>query len=108
MNAAQTTDDNRQSRRFESAATLTYFPFTSRKVSSITVQVQNCSPDGLSFQSPKPLKPGQTICLHTRPVPEQALLQGEAGALLKSFALAEVRWCVAGVGEGYSVGVKYV
>ena len=110
MTPAQATDDNRQSRRFESAATLTYFPFTSRKVRSIPVRVLNCSRGGVSILSSKPLKPGQTICIHPQPAEVRSREQRQADALLKPFALGEVRWCHRDAEnvEGYSIGVKYL
>lgn len=108
--AAQTMDDNRLARRFVSDATLAYVPFTSRKVQTIAVDALNCSTGGLSFRSPLPLKPGQTICIHMRPTADPARPREQGGALLKSFALAEVRWSAraGGLAAGYRVGVKYI
>jgi len=101
--------DNRRARRIEDTAVLAYVPFTSRKVRSTVVRVLNCSRDGLCFQSPCSLKSGQTICIRIQPA-GRTVRQERARAFLKSFALAEVRWCQAGGDAtlGYRIGVRYV
>ena len=110
MTVAHATDDKRGARRKATSASLTFVPFTTRKVRSVAVRVLDCSPRGLRFRSPRPLKKGQTICLHTRAAHEEGLPQEGCRALLKSFALAEVRWCREDTreGEGYTVGVRYL
>jgi hypothetical protein len=102
--------DKRHAPRFEARASLTYFPFSSRKVPSRAARILDCSPGGISFLSSRALKPGQTICLHTQLIRASHTTAPRAGALLKSFALAEVRWCskAAGDQEGYLIGVRYL
>jgi hypothetical protein len=103
-------DDKRYAPRLETMAALTYFPFSSRKVPSRTARILNCSRGGISFLANHALKPGQTICLQTQISPQGSVAAQQAGALLKSFALAEVRWCVKVVGgrERYRIGVCYL
>jgi len=103
-------NDKRRAPRHETRASLIYFPFSSRKVSSRAAHVLDCSPGGISFLASRSLKPGQTICLHTPSTPDPDPSAHRAGAMLKSFSLAEVRWCVkAGGGrEGYRIGVRYL
>ena len=112
MTIAPAADDKRGARRKATSATLTFVPFTTRKVRSVAVRVLDCSPHGLRFRSPRPLKKGQTICLHTRTARDEELPQKGSGALHKAFALAEVRWCRedtrAREGDGYTIGVRYL
>lgn len=110
MTVAHATDEKRGARRKATSATLAFVPFTTRKVGSVAVRVLDCSPHGLRFRSPRPLKKGQTICLHTRAAQDQGAPREGCGALLKSFALAEVRWCREDIreGDGYAVGVRYL
>ena len=109
MTVADATADRRRERRRASSATLTFVPFTTRKVRAVAVQVLDCSPRGVRFRSPHLLKPGQTICLHTRAVRDDDPPSKSSGGLLKSFALAEVRWCPEDSREavGYRIGVRY-
>ncbi len=110
MAVLEDTNDKRHAPRLETIASLIYFPFSSRKVPSRTVRVLDCSPGGISFLASRALKPGQTICLHTPSAPDASASTHRAGGMLKSFSLAEVRWCVkAGGGrEGYHIGVRYL
>ena len=103
-------NDNRRAPRLETRASLIYFPFSSRKVPSRTARILNCSPGGISFLASRSLKPGQTVCLHTPSAMDARSSAHRAGAILKSFALAEVRWCVKAGGdrEGYRIGVRYL
>jgi hypothetical protein len=109
MAVAEKIDDKRRARRIEDPADLAYVPFTSRKVRSTVVRVLNCSRDGLCFQSPFPLKPGQTICMRIQPAVRTRRPE-RAGAFLKPFALAEVRWCRpdGDATPGHRIGVKYI
>ena len=107
----QTTDDNRRSRRVASSARLTCFPFTSRKKRATVVHVLNCSPHGLCFWSPDRLIAGQTICLHSPSTQGRSRPGNPDGGLLRSFVLAEVRWCRKDAGErreGCTIGARYL
>ena len=110
MAVLEETEDNRSAPRLETRAVLTFFPFSSRKVPAFTARVSNCSPGGVSFRSGRPLKPGQTICLIRESTPAENRTGHRAAAMLRSFALAEVRWCREDPHgkEGYRVGVKYL
>jgi len=111
MAVLEETNEKRHAPRLETRASLIYFPFSSRKVPSRAASVLDCSPGGISFLASRSLKPGQTICLHTPSTPEErSPARHAAGAMLKSFCLAEVRWCVkaGGDGEGYRIGVRYL
>jgi hypothetical protein len=102
--------DNRRDTRLETSASLTYYPFSSRKEPSRVARILNCSPGGISFLASRTLKPRQTICLHTQPISEPRAATHRAGAMLKSFSLGEVRWCIKAAGgeEGYRIGVRYL
>mgnify|MGYP000238813111 CR=1 FL=1 len=110
MTVADATAERRRERRIASSATLTFVPFTTRKVRSVAVQVLDCSLRGVRFRSPHRLKTGQTICLHTRIAQDDDLPPESGGGLLKSFALAEVCWCREDYREGdaYRIGVRYL
>jgi len=110
MAVAEKIYDNRRARRIEDTAVLAYVPFTSRKVRSTVVRVLNCSRDGLCFQSPRSLKPGQTICMSIQPAVWAVCPEERAGAFIKPFALAEVRWCRpdGDPRAGYRIGVRYI
>jgi hypothetical protein len=106
MTPAEAIDDTRRSNRVASTALLTYFPFTSRKKRSIVVHVLNCSPDGLCFRSPCRLRAGQTICLRSPSAKGHGHPGRPDGGILRSFALAEVRWCRND--GGCTIGVRYL
>jgi hypothetical protein len=110
MAVLEDTNDKRRAPRLETRASLIYFPFSSRKVPSRAARVLDCSPGGISFLASRALKPGQTICLHTPSAPAASARTHRVGGMLKSFALAEVRWCVKAGGdpEGYRIGVRYL
>jgi hypothetical protein len=110
MAVLEKADDKRSSPRRETGAVVAYFPFSSRKVPAIAARVCNCSPEGLSFRSACPILPGQTICLIRQSTPEAGRTVHQAAALLRSFALAEVRWCLDAPDgeEGYRIGARYL
>ena len=110
MAVLERVDDKRRAPRLETRASLSYFPFSSRKIPSRAARILNCSRGGISFLANRSFKPGQTICLQTQISPQGSLAAHQAGALLRSFTLAEVRWCVkvAGSRERYRIGVCYL
>ena len=110
MAVLERVDDKRRAPRLETRAALNYFPFSSRKVPSRAARILNCSRGGVSFLANRALKPGQTICLQTQISPQGSVAAHQAGTLLKTFTLAEVRWCVKVVGgrERYRIGVCYL
>ena len=102
---------NRLDRRYEINYALVYFPFTSKNAPSHTAMAYNCSEHGLCFQSPVALKPGQCICIRKGPPTGNQLPADNVQGLLKSFSLAEVRWCrkdATAKIAGYEIGVKYL
>jgi len=110
MIVAETIHDNRRSRRIDAgAAILSYVPFTSRKTRATAVSALNCCRGGLCFQSPRSLKPGQTICVSIQPA-VRTVRPEQARAFIKAFALAEVRWCRpdGDPTAGYRIGVRYI
>jgi hypothetical protein len=104
--------DNRSNWRYETSVSMTFFRFSSQKAPSIGANALNFSERGLCFQSPYPLKTGQCICIRTEPVrSEYDPSFGSDMPMLKSFSLAEVRWCrKADTAQrgGYHIGVKYL
>jgi hypothetical protein len=103
--------ENRLDRRYEINFSLVYFPFTSKKAPSHKATAYNCSERGLCFHSPFALKPGQCICIRKGPAEGDRIADENAEALLKSFSLAEVRWCRKDESAnitGYEIGVKYM
>jgi hypothetical protein len=110
MTVGVTTVDKRRCRRYACDATLSYYPFTSRKVPALTAHVRDCGQGGLGFRSIRALRPGQTICLLVRFGAEATGTRCRAAERLKSFALAEVRWCREhrGDAQGYRIGVRYL
>jgi hypothetical protein len=79
-------------------------------VPALAAHVHDCGQGGLSFRSNRALRPGQTICLLVRTGEEETGTRCRAAERLKSFALAEVRWCREGRGDeqGYRIGVRYL
>ena len=103
--------ENRSDRRLITSATITYFRFSSKKTPSFAATTYNCSERGLCFQSLNPLKPGQYICIRAGPTLDGFFSSGREAAVLKSFSLAEVRWCRESDSTkiaGYSIGAKYL
>ena len=103
--------ENRLDRRYEISFSLVYFPFTSKKAPSHNATAYNCSERGLCFHSPVALKPGQCICIRTGSAHGDHVPDENAEALLKSFSIAEVRWCRKNDSAriaGYQIGVKYM
>ncbi|MGB8333826.1 MAG: hypothetical protein WCE56_04985 [Desulfobacterales bacterium] len=103
--------ENRSDRRYETNAAMTYFCFSSKKTPAFAATAYNCSERGLCFQTLRPLKPGQYVCIRTGPAPKEFILGGRKVAMMKSFSLAEVRWCRESDSPkiaGYRVGIKYL
>ena len=90
--------------RAEATAPIVYFPFTSLSSYKCRATVLNASEYGLCFRSPRPLKPGQCICIHTRRFVKEAVG-------LRNFSLAQVRWCAEnedGRQVDFNIGVSFV
>lgn len=105
--------ENRTDRRYPVTVSISYFPFSSQKQPTFTANVINYSRRGLCFQSPYPLNPGQSICVRTEPSSDYFIPSNDEEARLKSFAVAEVRWCredeyAGAMATGYNIGVRYL
>ena len=103
--------ENRADRRYATNAAMTYFRFSSKKTPVFATTAYNCSERGLCFQSLRSLKPGQYVCILTGPAPNEFFPGGREVAMMKSFSLAEVRWCRESNSQkiaGYSIGIKYL
>lgn len=111
MSAAVENTEKRLERRYEVQTSLTYCRFASSKTPSFSVTAHNCSQGGLCFQSPTPLKPGQALCVYAAPGQEEVFPSDRHKLLLKSFSLAEVRWCrkqKAAKTSDYLIGLQYL
>jgi hypothetical protein len=91
-------------------AALVFSTFSSRTVPSFEGRTCNFSQHGLSFQSPRPLTPGQYIHMRFLAEPEASPVAAATPPLPKWHALAQVRWCQA-VNTGsreYMIGIKFL
>lgn len=111
MSAAVQNMEKRLERRYAVKIPLTYCRFASSKTPSFSVTAHNCSHGGLCFRSPTALKPGQALCVYTTPGQDEFFPVDRQKLLLKSFSLAEVRWChkqEADKTADYLIGVQYL
>jgi hypothetical protein len=95
--------EKRFNRRTGTTAPIIYFPFSSHSSRKCEGTVLNSNERGLCFQSQRPLKPGQCICIHTT-----RFVKGTCG--LRNLSLAQVRWCEQNEERGwvnYNIGVSY-
>jgi len=100
--------DQRVDPRFPIKAAITYFPFSSQRSFHGEGIVLNCSRFGLYFETSRPLKIGQYLCIRIQQIFEDRTT-GESGHL-KTLTLAQVRWCEERGAESessFGVGVKY-
>jgi hypothetical protein len=111
MAAALGNKEKRLDKRYETNTSMTWFRFSSDKTPHHAATACNCSQGGLCFQSPRPLKPGQTLCIYIEAARNRCFPIDSGQLMLKSFSLVEVRWCrkqdSAGAAD-YNVGVQYL
>lgn len=105
MVSEETEGEKRQGHRCVVNALVVFFPFSSFYRGENEAAVLNISREGICFASPQWLHPEQYICIRLKHVTGE----GPASAL-KSFSLAQVRWCrdLGSDGPQFSVGAAYV
>jgi hypothetical protein len=103
--------EKRSAQRYGTSVQMCYRLFSSEKLPFHEGIANNCSSDGLCFQSQHAMVPGQYIHVRTGDVDSGATPYARRPAVLKSVCLAEVRWCRRDGPEAegsFSVGVKYL
>ena len=103
-------NERRHNDRIDTTAFIVYFPFSSFPTDKCEAEVINSNADGMCFQSQRPLKPGQGICIRKKQVVNAETRLTDV-SVIRDLSIATVQWCEKKEDLSqirYCIGVKYL